>query len=452
MAEVVPFRGLRYNLEKIPDLNLLVTPPYDVISPSEQKAFHQLNPYNMIHLELGLRDPGDNAQHNPHTRAAEYLQTWQKERILIRESEPVIYCYTLSFSLAPDIRQTRHGFICALRLEDFRTGGVRPHEKTFRAVREERLQLMLACHADLSPIFALYDDPARVIDHHLQQGRESEPCMAFRDAEGMEHRLWRVSDPKVLRQVRALMLDKPIFIADGHHRYETALAYRDLQRELLYGAGKLASFEYVMIYLSNMNQSGVTILPTHRMLRHLGSWQPEPFLAQAEQFFECSSFAAGVLAPGEVPQAWREAVGRGEKDKETRIGFYSRDNSQFYALKAKRDAISAYLSTQDLPRLLHHLDVVVVDQIILRRLMGLSESFLADENNIHFRHDWSDALTQLQSGYYDAGFFINPTRIEQVREVASAGLIMPHKSTYFYPKVMSGLVINPLPPAEEMLW
>mgnify|MGYP001063671016 CR=1 FL=1 len=200
MAEVVPFRGLRYNLEKIPDLNLLVTPPYDVISPAEQKAFHDLNPHNMIHLELGLSDPGDNAQHNPHTRAADYLQAWQEERVLIRETEPVIYYYPLSFSLAPDVRQTRHGFICALRLEDFRSGCVRPHEKTFRAVKEERLQLMLACHADLSPIFALYDDPARVIDHHLQQGRETEPSMAFLDAQGMEHRVWRVSNPKVLRQ------------------------------------------------------------------------------------------------------------------------------------------------------------------------------------------------------------------------------------------------------------
>jgi uncharacterized protein (DUF1015 family) len=452
MAEVVPFRGLRYNLEKIPDLNLVATPPYDVISPSEQKAFHRLNPYNMIHLELGLRDAGDNAHNNPHTRAAAHLQNWQREGALIREPEPAIYYYTLSFSLAPDIRQTRHGFICALRLEDFRTGGVRPHEKTFRAVKEERLQLMLACHADLSPIFALYDDPARVIDHHLQGGREDQPIMAFQDRHGMEHRIWRVKDPKVLHQVRALMLDKPIFIADGHHRYETALAYRDLQRERVAGAGRLAPFEYVMIYLSNMNQSGVTILPTHRMLRHLGAWQSEAFLAEAEQFFECSSFAAAVPAPGEVPQVWREAVGRGETDKETRIGFYCRDTGRFHALKARRDAVSAYLAARGLPRELHRLDVVVLDQVILRRLMGLSESFLADENNIHFRHDWSDALAQLQSGHYDAGFFINPTRIEQVREVASAGLVMPHKATYFYPKVMSGLVINPLPSGEEMLW
>jgi uncharacterized protein (DUF1015 family) len=452
MAEIAPFRGLRYNLAKVPDLNVVVIPPYDVISPAQQETFHRISAYNMVHLELGEVSAEDTDDNNPHTRAARYLEQWQEQHIFLREAQPAIYHYALDYSVGKHIRKTRYGFICALRLEDFRSGCVRPHEKTFQAIKDERLQLMNACHANLSPVFAMYSDAAQVIDHYLQEARESDPVIDYQDSQGQHHRLWKVLDLKTLQQVRALMRDKPIFIADGHHRYETALAYRNLQRQKYPEAGERAAFEYIMVYLSNMNQTGLTILPTHRLLRHLEPWRPEQFIEQSAPFFDCLSFRNDGLPAGAAPAEWAAALGEAAADKQTCIGFYWQKARRVYLLKAKPQAIVAYLAAQQVPEVLQSLDVVILDRIILRHLLGLSETFLADENNIHFRHDLTEGLSQLQAGTYDAGFFINPTRIEQVQEVASAGLIMPHKSTYFYPKAFSGLVVNPLAPHEEIIW
>jgi uncharacterized protein (DUF1015 family) len=446
MAEIAPFRGLRYNPEKVPHLAQVVIPPYDVISSKEQQLFHLKSPYNMIRLELGEATREDTAANNPHTRAAKYLQEWLKENILIRDDQPALYYYELEYSLSPQTRQTRYGFICLLRLEDFSSGGVRPHERTFQAIKDERLRLMLACHANLSPVFALYSDPAQLIDHYLKTGREADALFQFRDDQGMRHRLYRVKNLKVLQQVTSLMYDKAIFIADGHHRYETALNYRNLQRERLEESSPRAVHEYIMVYLSNMNQGGLTILPTHRLLKNLNSWEPSLFLKHALTFFEISDYNATETGQKE----WRSKLEEAKSRKETAIGFYSRRVESFFLLKAKRDAVARYLTQLEVPEVLHELDVVVLDRIILRHLLGLSEALLGDENNIHFKHDLLDALLSVQAGGYEVGFFINPTRIEQVQEVATAGMIMPHKSTYFFPKVGSGLVINPLYPYEEV--
>ncbi len=316
MAEILPFRGLRYNPLAVSNLDTVVTPPYDVISPEEQDHYHRLNPYNMIYLELGQNMSQDNQQNNAHTRAAGYLQQWQSSKVLIREEQPAIYYYALDYAISPQIRKTRYGFICALRLEDFRTGCVRPHERTFQAVKDERLRLMSACHANLSPVFALYSDTSLVVDHYLQVARESEPIIDYQDSKGQKHRVWRVLERGTLQQVRSLMRDKAIFIADGHHRYETALAYRDRQRSALGKADSQASHEFIMVYLSNMNQTGLIILPTHRMLRHLGPWEPERFVELASQFFEVSSYPADPHGAGAAPVEWEAALKTARETKE----------------------------------------------------------------------------------------------------------------------------------------
>jgi uncharacterized protein (DUF1015 family) len=324
---------------------------------------------------------------------------------------------------------------------------VRPHERTFQAIKDERLSLMLACQANLSPVFALYTDPEGKVRNTLASGREGGPVISFTDIAGMSHRVWPVTNHEVLDAIGKLMLDKAVFIADGHHRYETALNYRNILRERHRGASPTASFEYIMIYLSDMDQSGLTILPTHRMLRNLGDWDPGPFIREAGKFFQVERFEAAN--GGE--RNWRKAIERGGLNRITTIGFYCRQSGCIYVLTARSDEVAAWLEAKGLAAPLHTLDVVVLDQVVLRNLLGLSDEFLASERNIGFIHDFGEALRAVKSGKYDAGFFINPTRIEQVREVASAGLIMPHKSTYFYPKVISGLVINPLSPHEELI-
>jgi len=447
MARIAPLRGLRYNTQKISDLNKVVIPPYDVITADEQELFHRISPYNMVRLELGKPTDQDTAENNPHTRAAEYLKQWQAEGILVRDGNPCIYHYELGYSLDPQTRQSRHGFICALKLEDFSFGTVRPHERTFQNVKDERLRLMLSCHANLSPVFSLYGDPQNQVDSTLMGGREPQPVIDFTDSHGLEHRIWRVEDLETIREAARLMEEKTIFIADGHHRYETGLNYRAIQRERAKTPGPHESYEYIMMYLSNMNDGGLTILPTHRMLRNLNGMRVDAFLEAARAFFEISIFEQGP--PGE--QAWAQVLQDGGARKENVIGFCCRGGGPLIILKARQEKVSDYLAGKGLAGVLRRLDVVVLDQVILRHLLNLSDDFLADERNIHFKHNLREALSQVRSGDYEAGFFINHTRIEQVEEVASAGLIMPHKSTYFYPKVGSGLAIRLLDRDEKVV-
>jgi uncharacterized protein (DUF1015 family) len=446
MAEIAPFRGLRYNQEKVPDLAQVVIPPYDVISREEQQAFHEKSPYNFIRLELGLPTPEDSSENNPHTRAAAWMRQWEHQGILVRNPKPSIYCYELDYKNGHQPVKTRKGFICALRLEDFSSGRVRPHEKTFQAIKDERLALMLACNANLSPVFALYPDSNEEAYSALASGRRGDPVISFTDFAGMTHRVWPVTDRPVLEEVRKLTLDKPIFIADGHHRYETALNYRNAWRER-YGSGNShASCEFIMVYLTDMNEPGLTILPTHRLLRNLGQWDCERLVERAKSYFHVERFES---ENGEELR-WKEAIRAGGLRKDTTIGFYCKDAASVYVLTAKRDVVSSLLEQEGTPLPLRTLDVVVLDQVVLRGLLGLSDQFLANERNISFMNDFAETLDAVKSCRFDAGFFINHTRIEQVREVASAGLIMPHKSTYFYPKVISGMVVNPLSPDEEI--
>jgi uncharacterized protein (DUF1015 family) len=440
MAEIAPFCGLRYSIEKVNDLAAVAIPPYDVISPAEQELFHRASPNNMVYLELGKSSPEDTESNNPHTRAKEYLREWQQERILIRDEQPALYYYELDFEIEPGMRQVRYGFICTLRLEEFSSGFVRPHEKTFDAVKNERLGLMLACQANLSPVFALYSDPAMVIDHTLKLAREPVPVISFEDRKGMRHRVWRVVDSKTIQQVQSLMLDKPIFIADGHHRYETALNYRSIQRKRLGSAAPEAPFDYIMMYLSNLDQGGLMILPTHRMLKNLDRWDPDEFLGRASAYFDVIDH--DTTATGQL--RWRQTLENGRSTRETFIGFYWQGAGSFYLLRARPQAVSSYLASQGVNEVLRGLDVVILDKLLLRHLLGLSDAVLTCEHNIHFKHDLQEAVAAVQSGSYETGFFVNPTRIEQVQDVASAGLIMPHKATYFYPKVWSGLIIHSL--------
>ncbi len=446
MAEISPFRGLHYNPRIVGGLEEVVIPPYDVISPEEQQAFYERNPYNMIRLEFGATSPEDSDQDNAHTRAASFMKQWKERGVLVKDDRPAIYYYELDYSNGPGLRKTRKGFLCVLRLEEFSRGGVLPHEKTFKAIKEERLSLMLACKANLSPVFALYSDPGKKIIESLAAGRENTPADSFTDHVNMAHRVWPITDPGVIEQVRELMRGKAIFIADGHHRYETALNYRNLMRGRHPGGSPRAAYEYIMMYLTDMEQDGLTILPTHRLLKNFGSMASGQFIERAREFFDIQRFE--TANGGEMK--WKKAIESGGSREEITIGYYCKQADCVYVLTSKKREVESALEKKGLPPLLHTLDVVVLDQIILRDILGLSEEFLGSANNISFMHDFSEALDSVKSGKFDSGFFINPTRIGQVRDIASAGLIMPHKSTYFYPKVISGLVINPLCPNEEI--
>lgn len=446
MAEIAPFRGLLYNQARVPDLDAVITPPYDVISPAEQEMYYRRHPYNMIRLILGKRHPRDDEHNNWYTRAAAKLQRWLKEGVLLRDPRAALYEYEVDYLEPPGRSKTRRGFICLVRLEDFSQGSVRPHERTYEATKSERLKLMCACGANLSQIFALYSDPAHEADYHLLRGRPESPVVAFTDSSGIRHRLWRLTSQEVIQGVRTAMTDKQLFIADGHHRYETALAYRRLMQQRYPGRGPRASFNYVLMYLSNMDHPGLTILPTHRVFVDIPQFRKESFLDGAGENFEVSRYPFDGGSYSRVLEEFLSALSAAAGQHP--VGVYVAGTGEFLLLKLSADRREALLG--HLPRALRQLDVVVLTELILKGILGVEDRVLNDEKQIQYCHSAWEAVARVEEGHYRATFLINPTRIEQVQEVATSGLIMPHKSTYFYPKVVNGSVLNLVDPHEDV--
>jgi uncharacterized protein (DUF1015 family) len=447
MVDIAPLRGLLYNQDLIRDLEAVMTPPYDVISPEDQEMYHRRHPYNMIRLILGRKEAGDNEHRNWFTRAAETLEAWQREGVLIRDPKPAFYDYEIDYREPPNLLKTRRGFICLVRLQEFSQGAVRPHERTYEGTKAERLKLMESCKANLSQIFALYDDPARLVSTCLRQGRGEQPVFAFTDRTGIRHRMWRVTHSVTIRKVIAAMKSKPLFIADGHHRYETALTYRHLMRERLPERGPQVSFNYTLMYLSNMNHTGVSILPTHRMVVHLPQFRMESFLAQAADYFDVVRFPFDAVSREGVQEKFLKA--RQAAGDRHHIGLYANGGEEFVLLKLRGD-VDHDPWCGHLAAPLRKLDVIVLTELVLNRLLEVSPQLLNDENRIRYERDAREAIEQVRRGLFQLTFLLNPTRIEQVRDVAASGLIMPHKSTYFYPKVINGSVMSLLDPHEDV--
>ncbi|SMC19569.1 Uncharacterized conserved protein, DUF1015 family [Desulfacinum hydrothermale DSM 13146] len=443
MADIAPFRALRYNTRLVPDLGQVIIPPYDVIDREEQKRFHEQHPFNMIRLDLGEALPGDNERENAHSRAAAYLRDWRERGVLIRDSEPCLYPYELDYQVGGE-KRTRKGFFALLRLEELGGGCVRPHEKTFQDVKDERLGLMKVCSAQLSSIFVLYGDPEGRLDEIVGSEAHRDFCASFSDRQGMTHRLFRMTDLDRVRKVKDFLRDKEIFIADGHHRYETALAYRDWMRARHPNASSQAPFNYVMVYLSSMDDPGLTILPTHRLLLRVDPACGDRLLESVEPYFQVRSYELTDAGIGR----WRQALAEAAARKEPAVGLAVQGHAKCYLLQGVPGALRDFLARKGFPQVLQDLDVMVVDHLLLRGHLALGEDVLHDPRNIRFSHDAQAALDEVRNGRVALAFILNPTRMEQVRAVASSGCTMPHKATYFYPKVGSGLLIHPIDPGE----
>jgi uncharacterized protein (DUF1015 family) len=447
MPEIAPLKGLLYNQQLIDNMDEVITPPFDVISPEEQEMYHERHPYNMIRLILGRRQPNDNEHNNWYNRAAEELRAWQQEGVLIRDSKPAFYDYEIDYQESPHQLRMRQGVICLVRLQDFSHGSVLPHERTYEGTKSERLQLMRACNANLSQVFALYPDPAQEVSQFLRQGRKDRPVFDFTDSKGIHHRMWRVSQTEVIHRVVESMRDKVTFIADGHHRYETALNYQRLMQQKYPARGGRASFNYVLMYLANMHQEGLSILPTHRLFVHLPQFEMETFLARADAYFEVVSFPFNPPSRSKVQGEFLKSL-HTVKDHQV-IGLYVSKSEEFVLLQLREDVNHGTWRAQ-LPVPLQKLDVVLLTELVLKRLLNVDETLLNDETRIKYRHDAMDAIEEVSSNRFQVAFLLNHTKIEQLQKVATSGLFMPHKSTYFYPKVIDGSVLNLLDPHEDV--
>jgi uncharacterized protein (DUF1015 family) len=442
MAKIVPFRGIVYNPERVENLGDIATPPYDVITPREQIAFYERHPWNIVRLILGKTSEKDTPQDNRHTRSAGFFNAWLSEGVLVQDPSPAFYLTSIDFTVHSQ-KVTRWGMISQVGLESFEKGVVLPHEKTFSRVKSERLELMKVCHTNYSPIFALYSDPRQMVLGILRQScSEKAPDMTFVDAHGHRHQLWRVTDTAAHQRIAGFMNDKSLFIADGHHRYETALNYRQWIAERTPGFSPEHPANFVMMYLCGMEDPGVVILPAHRMVRAISQEKMDSFITAVETCFDISRFSLeSGTGPGVAAEKWDGILDAGSS--RTQIGVVLKNHPLGYLLSLKPGVMQRMFGREMSERMLE-LDVTVLTRLILMALLGLNHSQLDDESIMSYSSQTGVALEAVRTGDCDAAFILNPTRIDQVKQIAEAGEIMPRKSTYFYPKVITGQVINRL--------
>lgn len=440
MAVIAPLRGLRYNQNLAPRLPDLVAPPYDVISAQQQDGFYLAHPNNVIRLILPKEQPGETDRLSRYQRAATDFKDWWDRDILTRDQEPAIYLYQIEYPLGGVTgRLTRKGFISLIGLEDYETGAVLPHERTFSRTKEDRLNLISVCKANFSQIFTLYNDPQQEVMATLEAAAPDEPAVRFEDSGGTIHTLWLVTDRQAQKKAAQLLRETTFYIADGHHRYETGLNYRNLMRKQMPDASPTASFNYTMIYATAMQDEGLTILSANRLIKEMPDYSAGDFLDKAGEYFDIQEFPFQPSDPSPARSEFCFNLASEGWEKHV-IGFAGHGENKLRILTLK----NGVMDSLDLHESLKDLDVIVLNEIIYGRCLGLEPDDLDDPHRFLYDADLGSGLDRVALGEVEMGFILNPTRIQQVRAVANAGLIMPRKSTYFYPKVTSGLVLRPI--------
>jgi uncharacterized protein (DUF1015 family) len=417
MADVQPLRALHYDLAVAGLLGDLVAPPYDVIDAAQRESLLARSPFNVVGVDLPQGEP------DPHAVAGELFEDWQRRGVLVRDEQPALWAHTQSYTGPDGQSQTRRGFFCRVRVEEYGPGRIRPHERTHPGPREDRLRLTRATRANTSPIFSLYSDPARAAWEALTPTTSEPPWGETTDTDGTLHRLWRVGDPEVIAAVQRATAEAELLIADGHHRYETARAYA----EEIGGEGE---HRYVLMCLVALEDPGLTVFPTHRLVKALDPGQWTALETTLKRDFELVEIAAAEIAPppGEGP------LSLGYIDVRSQRAFRATLKDQAIADAALAGMSQAY----------RQLDTGVLETLLLKGALGLSDEDISHLRNFGYARDSDQAVALVHGGEYDVAFVMRPTPVAQVRDVAAAGENMPPKSTYFFPKLLTGLLFSPL--------
>jgi uncharacterized protein (DUF1015 family) len=420
MADVTPLRALHYDLAKVGSLQNVIAPPYDVIDPTERAALLERSPYNIVAIDLpeAEREGGD-----PYERAADLLEQWRADGAIVRDEEPAIWALVQDFTGPDGTAHTRHGLFARVRVEDYGPGRIRPHERTHPGPREDRLRLTRATKANLSPIFSLYSDPQGAAWGAVQPATDDAPFGEATDEDGTTNRLWRIADPDAIATVKKTLEDAELLIADGHHRYETARVYAD-------EVGGEGEHRYVLMCLVALEDPGLTVYPTHRLIRDTTSHTQEALGAAAREYFDVTPIEHSELRP---PDGARPL----------QMGYIDAHFKRAFRLTLKDQAI-ADRALEAQPEPYRHLDTAILEALILKGPLALTDDDIDHMRGLGYARSDAEALELVLSAAYDAAFFLRSTPVSQVQEIAATGINMPPKTTYFFPKIPTGLVFNPL--------
>lgn len=403
MAKVIPFRGILYNPAKVSG-DEVIAPPYDIITPEYREVLYKKSPYNIVRIDFGKELQGDDDSNNRHTRAKDFFEQWLKEGILVKDDKPSFYAYEIDYMLYGESRKLR-GILAMVRIEELGKG-IYPHEATHSKPKADRLNLMRSCLANISPIYSLYNSPEKITSRILNGIKET-PHISAHDADGFVHKLYRIYEDSKIDSIIKELSDKAIFIADGHHRYEVALEFKKEMGE--------GPWEYVLMFLANMSDEGIAILPTHRLVK--GITNANEIVHKLERDFHIEKV--------EMEPDITKILSVSAKDT---FGLYLGKERQWYILEYKGTDL------KDIDPVLQNLDVVVLHELILKRDLGITD--------VAYEMDVKKAIKRTDKGEFDAAFFLKPTGVDDVERVALSGYRMPPKSTYFYPKLLTGMVIN----------
>jgi uncharacterized protein (DUF1015 family) len=438
MAEIQPFRMVHYDRKFAAELDRLITPPYDVISKEEQESFYAAHPLNVIRLVLGKQFHDDANGNNRYTRAAANLRQWLDDGVLNRESYPGITVYQMEFEQPGHGTRVIDGIVCLIKVDDYGKGKVLPHEKTYKGPKQDRLDLLSACRANLTPIHALFGDEPHLITDAYSRYIQEPPDQETKDPNGTVHRTWNIFDPGVIKRLQNIFKEKSLFIADGHHRYETARAYKDQMRAAGH-TNPTDPHEYVMAYLTSMTHPGLVILPAHRMVKGLSNLDLGKFLAEVRPYFNIEELCFNDQNRQSV---FRTLIERIESYSEVggKFGMIIQGEPCFRLLRLKDFHAAESLIDSSIPAPLRALDVTILREAIMNHGLGMDGENA--EGKIEYTPLIEEALKKVITGDIQISFVLNPTRVDQVQSAAELGHKLPHKSTYFYPKISSGLVLR----------
>jgi uncharacterized protein (DUF1015 family) len=436
MAEIRPFRALHYNPSRIQNLGSVVTQPYDKISTEMQARYYGSSPYNLVRVIRGQVHAEDNPQNNVYVRASRCFRNWIDDGILVSDSNPAVYPYDQEYEVPgrPGSRKVRRGFIAVCRLEDYSARVVHPHEQTLSAPKTDRLELLKVTRAHFGQIFVLYSDPAGLVESLLAERTPNQPWEQVTDEYQTLHTVWRITEPQAIDQIVEAMADKKLVIADGHHRYETALAYRDYCRSRA-AADEAAA--HVMMTFVRMETEGLTILPTHRLVHGLPAFDWSDFLFQARSIFEVEVFPALDEANGWA-SLFLESLARAGFQKPAFGAYAGRGKLALLRLRSDYDLERAI---EDLPSTLRRVDVILLHRLILEQILRIDPQAVREERNLTYHREFPAAAEAVARGEAQLCLLLNPTPVEAVSDNALAGLTLPQKSTDFYPKLLTGLAI-----------